>query len=126
MINYIKKDHERNLLVHQVYDARIKEFYEWGEYDLSLPMEDLAKLVFKRDNPVTRILRQRFINWRGLGNENELYLAFNEDELNEIFWEHDMTLMNGAVIKSRTSIRDKETIANEERSHYRHGYKDLH
>lgn len=125
MIYHFIKDKENNALYQRVYDWRCKEFYDMRTLDLSNLRSEVRK-AFPANNRVAQVMRARLLAWRGFGNENELYMALNEDELNEIWWEDDMSLMNGAVIRSRCSMRDRMAIAQETKQQYRSYTKDWH
>lgn len=115
ILHNVLRDKERNVIVIRLYEAMSKEFYSEKEYPTTMTLAGIAQNAFK--DP---ILRSRLINWRGLGNENELWIAQDENNLKEVQWFEDgMTLLNGATITSRLSFRDRWTVHQEERNSYR-------
>lgn len=108
-IHHICKDAENGVIISQLYEAVTKEFYFDKEYPITTPIAEIAKKEFK--DP---ILRGRLINWRGLGNENELWFAQDENNLHEVQWFADgCQLMNGATINTRISFRDRVKVTRE-------------
>lgn len=109
ILYHIEKDAARNVVTVRLYEANTGEYYREKEYPLTLTMAQVAAAEFK--NP---ILRNRLACWRGLGNDTELWISQDENDLKEVQWFADgLQLLNGARITSRFSYRERYLVQQE-------------